>query len=137
MPLTLTPQHVEFVYDELDTNAINFQLEGGYLSIQTGVYLEDDERLNEAFIEFNEQGNAQCGGIERVTFFRDKISINFPESAPYLGEYCSVDVWPDGGVTRQMVDFFNNHLFLGELTEYADDSDMTNASPPVAKRDYL
>lgn len=137
MNLTLHPQKIEFVYDQLDTNAINFQLQDGYLSIQTSVYLEEDEQLNEPYIEFNGQGNAQVGGVERVAFFRNKISIEFFESSPFLDTYSSVDIWPDGGVTRQMIDFFNNHLFLGSRTEYANDFDMSNVSPPVAKREHL
>lgn len=45
------PNSIEFVYDELETNAISFI--GGnisYLTISTSVYLEDDEELDSVFL---------------------------------------------------------------------------------------
>lgn len=51
MKLDVFPNSIEFVYDQLETNAISFI--GGnisYLTISTSVYLEEDEELDSIFL---------------------------------------------------------------------------------------
>lgn len=137
MTLLLKPISIEMVYDELDTNALNFQFNEGYLSIQTSVYLEEDEQLNEPYIEMNDQANAQCGGIKQVVFFPNKILIEFSEAPPFLDKHQTIEILLTEKVDKKIVDFVNNHLFLGELTSYSADFDKNNISPPVAVRECL
>jgi hypothetical protein len=135
--LALTAERVELVYDQHDSNAANFVLGDGYFSIQTSVYLEADEQLNEPFIELNNQSQVQCGGLESITFFNDRVLLSFGASSPFLKRYRAVVVHPKEGVLRELVDFFNNHLFLGSLIRYSDDFDPKKVCVPTAKRELL
>jgi len=141
MTLRLKAKDIEFIYDDLDTNALNFILRDGghpgYFCFQAGVFLEEDEQLNEPYLEWNGQENARSGGIEQITFLPGSIQIQFPADRPYLGKYGAVEIVPPAEVTREIVDFFNNYLYLGELTRYAPDFDLAKICPPVAARDHL
>ncbi|MDN7876852.1 hypothetical protein [Burkholderia aenigmatica] len=127
---------VEFVYDELDTNAITFRLADGYFSIQTCVYLEDDERLNEPMVELSDQG-AQSGGLVGVLVCPREISLQFQESLCFLDECSSISIVFDELVDVTLVDFFVNHLFLGDILIYGDDFDASKKVIQTRKRDYL
>ncbi|HDR9508374.1 hypothetical protein C5615_19455 [Burkholderia cepacia] len=128
---------VDFVYDVLNTNAVTFKLKGGYLSIQTCVYLEDDERLNEPMIEMNDQGSSQCGGLARIVIFSREIQLEFQESARFLGEYSFISIFLDEFVDVRLVDLFVNHLFLGGIVMYGADFDPSKKVNQIRKRDYL
>lgn len=136
MELTIRPMEVEFVYDELDTNAITFRLADGYFSIQTCVYLEDDERLNEPMVELSDQG-AQSGGLVGVLVCPREISLQFQESLCFLDEWSSISIVFDELVDVTLVDFFVNHLFLGDILIYGDDFDASKKVIQTRKRDYL
>ncbi len=136
MELTIRPMEVEFVYDELDTNAITFRLADGYFSIQTCVYLEDDERLNEPMVELSDQG-AQSGGLVGVLVCPREISLQFQESLCFLDECSSISIVFDELVDVTLVDFFVNHLFLGDILIYGDDFDASKKVIQTRKRDYL
>jgi len=90
--LDLTPQKIELVYDDLDTNAINFHLPrpDSFFCIQACAYLEDDERLNLPYFELNEQSNSDRRRIEAVTFFGEKIVLSFTRDSMFLKKYNSV-----------------------------------------------
>ncbi|KER72774.1 hypothetical protein HR51_09215 [Burkholderia cepacia] len=103
---------VDFVYDELDTNAITFRLADGYFSIQTCVYLEDDERLNEPMVELSDQG-AQSGGLVRVLVCPREISLQFQESLCFLDECSSISIVFDELVDVTLVDFLSIICSLG------------------------
>lgn len=80
MKLDVFPNSIEFVYDELETNAISFI--GGnisYLTISTSVYLEDDEELDSVFFEIDDQINSMYMSPEKIIFYNDKIEINFSD----------------------------------------------------------
>jgi hypothetical protein len=121
MNLNISPKEIEFIYDELDTNAVNFQFDGGYFSIQTGVCLEseeDDDMANEPFFELNDQGNSQVGGQQEITFYENKIVIMFSDDNLFNGEFKTITIIFGKNITSEMVDFFNNYLFLGEYIRY-------------------
>lgn len=130
-------KHVEYVYDSLDTNAINFRSSTGYFSIQTGVYLEEDDRLNEPFFELNSQEQSQSGGLAGVLFEEAKITLSFQAARPFGGEYATVQIELAGGVSRKLVDFFNNHLFLADCAEYGDRFDKAKIVAGTATRELL
>lgn len=137
MELEIHPVWVDFVYDELDTNAVTFKLTSGYLSIQTCVYLEDDERLNEPMVELNDQGNSQCGGLEQVVIFPREIWLEFRRDACFLNEYLRVSILFDELVEVRLVDFFVNYLFLGGIVVYGDDFDFSRKVIETRSRGYL
>src|SRR5260221_8520223 len=120
MNLTLNVTKIQFIYDEGYKNAINFTLDdNGYFSIKIGVYLEeDDDRLNQPIFEFKDQGDSQSGGIEEIHFREKKIILTFRDSDLFLKTYKTVELLLDQPVNRKMVDFFANHLFLGEIIRY-------------------
>ncbi|VWC50933.1 hypothetical protein BLA17378_00788 [Burkholderia aenigmatica] len=136
MELTVRPIDVDFVYDELDTNAITFRLADGYFSIQTCVYLEDDERLNEPMVELGSQG-AQSGGLVRVLICPREIRLQFRESLCFLHECTLISIVFDELVDVTLVDFFVNHLFLGDILIYGDDFDASKKVIQTRKREYL
>ncbi|QRR07825.1 hypothetical protein FPJ27_16440 [Burkholderia sp. MS455] len=135
--LTIHPIEVDFVYDELDTNAVTFKLKDGYLSIQTCVYLEDDERLNEPTVELNDQGSSQCGGLAHIVFFPREVEVGFREGDYFLGEYSAISILLDEFVDVKLVDFFVNHLFLGDIVVYGDGFDPARKVTQTSKRDYI
>lgn len=135
--LTIHPTEVDFVYDDLDTNAVTFKLEGGYLSIQTCVYLEDDERLNEPTIELNDQRCSQCGGLDQIVFFPREIDLKFQEGGYFLDKYSAISIFFDELVDVRLVDFFVNHLFLGGIVTYDGSFDPAKKVSQTGARDYL
>lgn len=128
---------VEYIYGSLDTNAINFRSTIGYFSIQTGAYLEEDDRLNEPFFELNSQEQSQSGGLAGVLFEDTKITLSFQAARPFLGEYATVQIELAGGVSRKLVDFFNNHLFLADCAEYGERFDRAKIVPGTGTRVLL
>jgi hypothetical protein len=102
--LDLTPQKIELVYDDLDTNALNFHLPrpDSFFCIQAGVYLEDDEEEESKlpYFELNEQSNSDCRRIDAVTFFREKIVLSFAADIMFLDRYNSVTLHFGAAVER-------------------------------------
>lgn len=108
MKLDIFPNSIEFVYDQLETNAISFI--GGnisYLTISTSVYLEDDEELDSVFFEIDDQINSMYMSPEKVIFYNDKIEIIFSDL--FIDEYKYINIQVE--VTKKITDFFYNHLF--------------------------
>jgi len=135
--LVFKADDVEYVYDTLDTNAINFRSSSGYFSIQTGVYLEEDDRLNEPFLELNSQAQSQSGGLAGVLFQDACVTLSFQAARPFLRRYTTVQVDLPMAVPRQLVDFFNNHLFLADVVAYDSHFDSARMVPGTARRDFL
>ncbi|WP_211470340.1 hypothetical protein [Collimonas humicola] len=137
MNLELSAEKIAFTYDEMDTNAINFVLKDGYFSVQTCVYLEEDEELNEPSFEWNDQGSSQNGGIKDILFFNEKISLAFEESNLFLRKYEVVEIHLSKPVTKKTVDFFSNYLFLGQHIRYDKDFKKSNIVPQTEERELL
>jgi hypothetical protein len=135
--LRLNVNAIDFIYDELDSNAVNFLVDNGYFSIQTSIYLEDDERLNEPFIELNEPSNVQCGGIEQVLFADNEITIEFSPTSMLVNRFTTVRLGIASGVSKETVDFFVNFLFLADRVTYSNSFDQSNVCPATAKRTLL
>ncbi len=119
MNLELKVTKIQFIYDDGDTNAINFILDdNGYFSIQTCVYEEQDENFNQPFFEFKEQSNGQRGGLERIDFSTEKTLLTFKDNKLFMKRYKEVELLLNQPVDRKIVDFFANHLFVGDLIHY-------------------
>jgi hypothetical protein len=120
MKLSIRPDRIEYTIDELDSNAISFPLgENGYFSIQTCIYLEEDELLNEPFLELNEQSQSEAGGIAEILFSLDAVEIFFKTGEEFIDKYSSIEIKLKEAVDMKMVDFFANYLFLGDGLRYA------------------
>lgn len=120
MKLSIRPDRIEYTINELDSNAISFPFGGnGYFSIQTSTYLEEDELLNEPFLELNEQSQSQAGGIAEILFSLDAVEIFFKTGEEFIDKYSSIEIKLKEAVDIKMVDFFANYLFLGDCLRYA------------------
>ena len=137
MNLMLNPIRIESIYDELDTNAINFILDNGYFSIQAGVYLEEDEHLNEPIFEFNDQGDSQNGGVEKIVFGDRQILLVFQDNDLFLKKYKTVELMLSQKVDRKIVDFFANCLFLGNMLAYENGFDESSKVIQTKRREGL
>ena len=124
MVIELSPDKVDLHYDELDSNAINFRWPSGYFSIQTGVYLEpDDDPYYDPYFELNEQDCSQAGGFSKIAIDGRSIEIELAAGREFLDKYSAIRI--SVKVTDEIIDFFNNYLFLGHLISYGpaiDDS---------------
>ncbi|MFC9660041.1 hypothetical protein ACFVJ5_07360 [Nocardia sp. NPDC127606] len=119
--LRIVPKEIELIYDQLDTNAINFREADGYFSIQTGVYLEEDGQLDEPQFELNDQGNSQFGGLRQALFSKDELTLEFADDTPFIEKHKTVDVDLSSADIHQVVDFFANHLAMGDIIAYTAD----------------
>lgn len=122
MELSLSVDKVEFIYDQMDTNAINFIHNNEYLSIQTAVYLEEKESLNKPYVEMNSQDQSGYVDIKTVSVYNDKIRFVFEK--PFLGKYTMIEVVTS--VKREVVDFVCNYLYLGKWISYDEKFDKAN-----------
>jgi hypothetical protein len=100
--LDLTPQKIELVYGDLDTNAVNFHLPhpDSFFCIQACVYLEEEEEFNLPYFELNEQGNSGYRRIEAITFFGEKIVLSLAPDSKFLKNYISVTLHFGAAVER-------------------------------------
>lgn len=103
MKLDIFPNSIEFVYDQLETNAISFI--GGnisYLNISTSVYLEDDEELDSVFFEIDDQIKSMYMSPEKIIFYNDKIEISFSDFL--IDKYKKINIHVE--VTKKLQIFF-------------------------------
>jgi hypothetical protein len=135
--LIFAAEKIEISYDNLDTNAINFIKKNSYFSIQSCVYLDENEELNQPYFEFNNQESSQYGGISDIYFYGYKILINFEENHCFLEKYKTVEIVLENYVSRELVEFFNNYLFLGNFVHYDKDFAKSNIVAQTKERDYL
>lgn len=140
MNFEIYPEKIDFIYDELDTNAINFQFADGYFSIQICVYLEsieEDECINDPYFELNDQAYSQAGGINKIIFYNNKIVLSFKKERMFLDKYDEVIINIKDGVNKKITDFFCNYLFLGEYISYVEGFYKKNIVCQTEKREFL
>jgi len=145
MNLELHPEEVEFAGDDW-TNALSFHLaEGfekgdpGWFTISIGYFTEDDPdcpELDYPQFEWNDEGSSEACWPSKVQFSNDKIVIHFGEDK-FIKKYDTVEIHLKDGVTKQIVDFFANHLFMGEYLSYDDDFNKDNIVPQTETRESL
>ena len=121
--LYIAAQQIEYVYDKLDTNALNIITKDGYFCIQRGVAIDpkDDPLYNKPHIELDSQMNGDYFDLREVIFFSKEIHI-IPESIFNEKYNCIIIGVPDG-VDKKIIDFFVNYLFLGDIVKYTEDID--------------
>jgi hypothetical protein len=123
MTIEVNVRKMEYVYDELDTNAMNFITDDGYFCISRCVYIDADEDplFKKPHIELNEQNGIYCDFLEAL-FSMNKIYITLEEE--FLS-YKKIIVNMTDKADVKTIDFFVNHLFLGDVVKYAEDIDVT------------
>lgn len=83
--LNIIPTNIEYVYDNLQTNAISFTWDNNYFTIATGEILEEDDDPDYIEFELNDQGNFRIGNLDKVVFYNDRLEIIFTNL--YLKKY--------------------------------------------------
>ncbi|MCL2636811.1 MAG: hypothetical protein FWD48_00425 [Oscillospiraceae bacterium] len=114
-------KQAEYIYDDRGTNAMNFITDDGYFCIQRGVFIETDEApmYSKPYIELNEQNGTYCDFLE-VLFSENKVFIALEKD--FL-DYRQVTVNMTENIDLKTIDFFVNHLYLGDVVKYAEDID--------------
>jgi len=104
MNLDLSPQKVEFYYDDRDSNAVCFVLENGYFSISVCLYMErDQDVMNLQHFELNDQGCGEYKEVESVCFSPYSIVISFIDT--YLKKYTNVYINLDHVNLEMLISF--------------------------------
>lgn len=136
MILELTSNKVDLHYNELGANAINFYLDSGYFSIQTSSYLEpDDDPCHDPYFEFNKEENSQAGGFSQVIFSLNTITIVLDSERYFMNRYCAIHLRVH--VTDDIINFFNNFLFLGHIIRYDEAIKKSSRIQQTAQREIV
>lgn len=130
--LTILPRNIEYVYDDLETNAISFTWDNNYFTIATGEILEEGDDPDYIEFEFNDQGNFRIGNLDKVVFYNDRLEIIFTNL--YLEKYEKSVIYTE--VNKKIVDFFINYLFLDKFIIYDDSFNTSNIVEKERVREY-
>ena len=84
--------HIEYHYEELDTNCINFISGYKVIFLSSSIYIEDQEILNKVYIESEGQENGLYGAIVKVVIRRNAIGITFNSAKKLMGKYEYVEL---------------------------------------------
>ncbi|MPM77881.1 hypothetical protein SDC9_124890 [bioreactor metagenome] len=128
---------VEYYFDVLDCNVINFRCLNEYFSIQVQTYLDPDNSPieNEPYFEMN---HADCGMYMRVRHLTIGVrSVRVIFEDVFAEQFKGVEIFPPEAVGEQMVDFFVNQLFMGGVVKYADDFPLGMRVVQTRSRDVL
>jgi len=106
----------EMVYDQLDTSCFNIIFEGGYFNIQSSVYIDPDFEYSEiAYFELSGQENGRYLDPEKIIFQPKRIIIIFDKNEKFLDTIQEIHIIFSNEIKKELVDFFNNCLFLQTL----------------------
>lgn len=130
--LSIIPNNIEYVYDNLQTNAISFIWDNNYFTIATGEILEEDDDPDYIEFELNDQGNFRIGNLDKVVFYNDRLEIIFTDL--YLKKYEKSVIYTE--VNKKIVDFFINYLFLDKFIIYDDSFNKSNIVEKERVREY-
>lgn len=130
--LSIIPNNIEYVYDNLETNAISFIWDNNYFTIATGEILEEDDDPDYIEFELNDQGNFRIGNLDKVVFYNDRLEIIFTDL--YLKKYEKSVIYTE--VNKKIVDFFINYLFLDKFIIYDDSFNKSNIVEKERVREY-
>ena len=122
--IMLTPIDIEYTYDHLDCNALNFVLENGYFSIHRSIVIdaEDDPifALPYFMLSSPEWGNE--GNYNAITeLYIGPHQLNFTFAQAIAAELTQVQIHCTQPVDLKLVDFLVNDLFLGDVMVYTED----------------
>lgn len=131
--LNIIPTNIEYVYNNLQTNAISFTWDNNYFTIATGEILEEeDDDPNYIEFELNDQENFRIGNLDKVVFYNDRLETIFTNL--YLEKYEKSVIYTE--VNKKIVDFFINYLFLDNFIIYDDSFNTSNIVEKERVREY-
>ena len=122
--IMLTPIDIEYTYDHLDCNALNFVLENGYFSIHRSIVIDAEEDpifslpyFMLASPDWGEEGTYNA--IIQLHIAPHQLSFTFAHeitaAQTQLHIHCAQPV------NLKLVDFLVNDLFLGDVVVYAEE----------------
>ena len=122
--IMLTPIEIEYSYDHLDCNALNFVLKNGYFSIHRSIVIDAEEDLIFALPyfmlsspEWGEEGTYNA--ITQLHIAPHQLSFTFAHEI--AAEQTKVHIHYTQPVDLKLVDFLVNYLYLGNVVIYTDD----------------
>ena len=122
--MMLTPIDIEYTYDHLDCNALNFVLENGYFSIHRSIVIDAEEDpifalpyFMLASPDWGEEGNYNA--IIQLYIAPHHLSFTFAHEI--AGAQTQVHIHCTQPVNLKLVDFLVNDLFLGDVVVYAEE----------------
>ena len=135
--LELSASKIDMHYDELDTNAINFQHTNGYLSIQIQIYIDEDNDPieNETYFELDDASTGEYISIQKIHLSINQISIDLSDF--FCSTYSKIILNLPHGLNKKIVGFLINHLFLGGVAAYDEDFPEELKVAQTEFREYL
>ena len=122
--IMLTPIDIEYTYDHLDCNALNFVLENGYFSIHRSIVIDAEEDPIFALPYFmltspdwGEEGTYNA--ITQLHIAPHHLSFTFAHEI--AATQTQVYIYCAQSVNLKLVDFLVNDLFLGDVVVYAEE----------------
>ena len=122
--IMLNPIDIEYTYDHLDCNALNFVLENGYFSIHRSIVIDAEENpifalpyFMLASPDWGEEGTYNA--IIQLHIAPHHLSFTFAHEI--AGAQTQVHIHCAQSVNLKLVDFLVNDLFLGDVVVYAEE----------------
>ena len=122
--IILTPIEVEYSYDHLDCNSLNFVLEDGYFSIHRSIVIDAEEDPIFALPYFmlsspdwGEEGTYNA--ITQLHIAPHQLSFTFAHEI--TATQTQVQIHSTQPVDLKLVSFLVNDLFLGDVVAYAEE----------------
>ena len=122
--IMLTPIEVEYSFDHLDCNALNFVLENGYFSIHRSIVIdaEDDPIFALPYFMLSSPESGNEGNYNAITELHiSPHQLNFTFANAIAAEQTQVQIHCMQPVDLKLVDFLVNDLFLGDVMVYTED----------------
>ena len=122
--IMLTPIDIEYTYDHLDCNALNFVLENSYFSIHRSIVIDAEEDpifalpyFMLASPDWGEEGTYNA--IIQLHIAPHQLSFTFAHEITIA--QTQVHIHCAQSVNLKLVDFLVNDLFLGDVVVYAEE----------------
>ena len=122
--IMLTPIDIEYTYDHLDCNALNFVLENGYFSIHRSIVIDAEEDpifslpyFMLASPDWGEEGTYNA--ITQLHIAPHQLCFTFAHEI--AAAQTQIHILCTQPVGLKLVDFLVNDLFLGDVVVYAEE----------------
>ena len=122
--ILLTPIDIEYSYDHLDCNALNFVLENGYFSIHRSIVIdaEEDPIFALPYFMLASPDWGDEGNYNAITELHiSPHQLNFTFANAIAAEQTQVHIHNTQPIDFQLMDFLVNDLFLGDVVAYAEE----------------
>lgn len=132
--LVIVPEAVEYYFDRNGVNAFCAMTESQSFSVSTLTYLEDDDPEGAPSVEWSALEGYENRAPEKIFFSKGCLRLDFGIH-PFLDVYREVRLLVE--VRKELVDFFVNALFLGEIVSYAEEFPAERRVEFTARRGFL